>query len=465
MKPFLDKDFLLQSEPARRLYHGAAALQPIIDYHSHLSPEHIASDRVFDNLTQAWLEGDHYKWRAMRTNGVKERYITGDADDYEKFEKWAATVPWTVRNPLFHWTHLELKRTFDISDFLGPRSARKIYETASAQLRTPEYSVRNLLRKAKFEVVCTTDDPCDSLEHHETIRDSDFEIQVLPTFRPDKYLAIGSEAFPEQIRRLSNAAATVIQTHEDLLAALEKRIDFFDRMGCRLSDHGLERIPSESFTATEVEAIFQRRLDGGTVSPTEAGVFLVAMLDRLGRMYHRRDWAQQFHLGALRNNNTRLLRQLGPDTGFDSIGDFDQATGLSRFLDRLDADDQLPRTILYNLNPRDNEVLATMVGNFNDGSIAGKMQFGSAWWFLDQRDGMERQINALSNMGLLSRFIGMLTDSRSFLSFPRHEYFRRILCNLLGDDIERGEVPNDTDWLSGVVNGISYLNAKAYFKF
>jgi len=465
MKPFLDDDFLLHSDPARRLYHGAAARHPIIDYHCHLPAEQIASDHVFENLTQAWLQGDHYKWRAMRANGVDECFITGGAGDFEKFEQWAATVPLTVRNPLFHWTHLELKRTFGIDDLLDPQSARTIYDTATALLHTPEYSVPNILRRMNVEVVCTTDDPCDTLEHHRAIRQSGFEIKVLPTFRPDKFLQVANPAFDTQIRKLSDVTGTAIRSYDDLLAGLAQRVDFFDEMGCRLSDHGLERMRADRFTATEVDAILDKRLDGRDVSPVEAGVFQSAILDQLCRMYHARGWAQQFHLGALRNNNSRMLRRLGADAGFDSIGDFDQAASLAAFLDRLDSDSQLARTILYNLNPRDNEVFATMIGNFNDGSVPGKMQFGTAWWFLDQKDGMERQINALSNMGLLSRFVGMVTDSRSFLSFPRHEYFRRILCNVLGEDVERGEAPNDVEWLSEIVNGICHDNARNYFRF
>lgn len=465
MNTFLDTNFLLHSDPARRLYHETAARQPIIDYHCHLSPEQIASDRVFENLAQAWIEGDHYKWRAMRTNGVDEHFITGGASDWEKFEKWAATVPWTIRNPLYHWTHLELRRTFGIDDLLDPQSAKSIYDRAGEMLRSPEFSVRNLLRKMNVEVVCTTDDPCDSLEHHRAIRESGFEIRVLPTFRPDKFLNLAHPEFDTQIGKLSDTTGMAIRSFDDLLGALAMRVAFFDEMGCRLSDHGLERIRADRYTAAEAGAILAKRLAGGEIAPAEAHVFQSAMLDQLCRMYHARGWTQQFHLGALRNNNMRLLRKIGVDAGLDSIGDFEQAASLSAFLDRLDADSQLARTILYNLNPRDNEVFATMIGNFNDGSIPGKMQFGTAWWFLDQKDGMVRQINALSNMGLLARFIGMVTDSRSFLSFPRHEYFRRILCNVLGNDVAQGEAPDDIAWLSEIVAGICHHNAKAYFQF
>ncbi len=465
IRPFLDKDFFLETESARRLYHGSAAQQPIIDYHCHLSPKDIAEDRQFPNLTAAWLEGDHYKWRAMRTNGISESFCTGDADHFAKFEKWAETVPYTIRNPLYHWTHLELKRYFGINDVLTPRTAKSIYDRASFFLDTPAFSTRHLLKKMNVELVCTTDDPADSLEHHSKIRKDDFGVRVLPTFRPDRFLAVGSPNFSTALEQLSKAADLSIESFDDLLTALNQRADFFHSLGGRLSDHGLERIPDGPVDQSVAKRAFSKRLEGGDVDQRDAEIFAITLLDELGRTYHRLGWTQQFHLGAMRGNNTRQLRALGPDTGYDSIGDFSQARSLSRFLDGLDADDQLPKTILYNLNPRDNEVLATMAGNFQDGSVAGKIQFGSGWWFLDQKDGMERQINALSNLGLLSRFVGMLTDSRSFLSFPRHEYFRRILCNLIGNDVENGELPNDLDWLGGIVADISYGNARNYFGF
>jgi len=465
VKPFLDDNFLLDNKTAQQLYYEYAKDQPIIDYHCHLSPADIAIDRRFDNLTGIWLDGDHYKWRAMRTNGVAERYITGDAEDYEKFAKWAETVPYTMRNPLFHWTHLELRRYFDVSELLTPDSARAIYDHCSERLQTPAYSVRELLAKMNVEIVCTTDDPVDDLQHHQSIREDGCGIRVLPAFRPDKAIFIRQDHFPGYIERLSEAANLKIDNWWNLLEALQQRIDFFHQMGGRLADHGLEQLYAAEYTEREVDHILRRRLAGRSIYPGEALAYRSALLHELGKMYHAKGWTQQFHLGALRNNSGRMMTQLGPDTGFDSIGDFEQALPLARFLDRLDRENRLARTILYNLNPRDNEVLATMTGNFNDGSIPGKMQFGSGWWFLDQKDGMEKQLTALSNMGLLSRFVGMLTDSRSFLSYPRHEYFRRLLCNLFGRDVENGELPNDVNWLGSLIQDICYHNAKEYFQF
>ncbi len=438
---------------------------PIIDYHCHLPPQEIADDHHFENLTRAWLNGDHYKWRAMRTNGISEHFITGAATDYEKFEKWAATVPYAMRNPLYHWTHLELKRYFGISELLNPDTARQIYDHCNDKLATTSFSVRGLLQQMKVEVVCTTDDPCDTLEPHQQIAAEDIDLRVIPAFRPDKAIFIEKADFPGYIDKLGAVASLTIKNWEDLLRALEQRMEYFHQHGCRLSDHGLEQLYASETTASEVDRIFRRRLAGQEVYPGEAIQFKSALLLELGRMYHSRGWTQQFHLGALRNNNRRMLERLGPDTGFDSIGDWPQAAALARFLDRLDVDDRLAPTILYNLNPSDNEVMATMIGNFNDGSQPGKIQFGSGWWFLDQKDGMERQLNALSNMGLLSRFVGMLTDSRSFLSYPRHEYFRRILCNLFGRDIQNGELPDDIEWIGKLVQDICYFNAKTYFEF
>ncbi|WP_037327950.1 glucuronate isomerase [Runella zeae] len=465
-KTFLDEDFLLQTEAARTLYHEFAKQMPIIDYHNHLPPDQIVADKTFENLTQIWLYGDHYKWRAMRTNGINERYCTGDAGDYEKFEKWAETVPYTLRNPLYHWTHLELQRYFDVHDILSPRTARKIYDECSEKLRTPDFSVRNLLRKMNVEVVCTTDDPLDSLEYHQQLKaEGSFEIQMRPAFRPDKFILITNPNFATYIQKLAALVGFEIQRFDDLTKALRARADFFASLGCLLSDHGLEHIYAADFTIEAADSAFQKVLAGQSLSTTEALVYQSAILHFLGTMYHELGWTQQFHLGALRNNNARALRLLGPDTGWDSMGDWSQAQALSKFLGKLDEYDQLSKTIIYNLNPADNEVIATMIGNFNDGSVAGKIQFGSGWWFLDQKDGMEKQMNALSNMGLLSRFVGMLTDSRSFLSFPRHEYFRRILCNMLGNDIENGELPNDTEWIGQIVQNICYNNAKQYFGF
>lgn len=466
-KTFISEDFLLRSETARILYHDYAKEMPIIDYHCHLPPDQIAEDKQFENLTQIWLYGDHYKWRAMRANGINERYCTGDASDWEKFEQWAATVPYTMRNPLYHWTHLELLRYFNIDILLNKHTAREIYEECSAKLRQPDYSVKSLLNRMNVKVICTTDDPTDSLNYHSAISDSGFDIRVLPTFRPDKAMLLidSPDDFKQYLAKLSQASGVgEITSYEALLAALQNRHDFFASMGGRLSDHGLEHIYAE-FDENAAREAFAAALRGERATASQALAFKSVLLYDMAKMDHAKGWTQQFHLGALRNNNERMLRELGPDTGWDSIGDYSQAQALSKFLNKLDSTDQLAKTILYNLNPADNEVLATMTGNYNDGTVAGKMQFGSGWWFLDQKDGMERQMNALSNMGLLSRFVGMLTDSRSFLSYPRHEYFRRILCNLIGQDVENGELPNDIQWLGKMVEGISYNNANKYFGF
>jgi len=461
MKQFLGKNFLLHTKTAQQLYHDYAAEMPIIDYHCHLPPDQIANDINFQNLTQVWLYGDHYKWRAMRTNGVDESYCTGNKTDYEKFEKWAATVPYTVRNPLYHWTHLELQRYFDVDELLDSKSAKKIYETCTELLQTKEYSVRNLLRKMNVKVVCTTDDPVDSLEHHKKLHDVGFEIKILPAYRPDKAMNIDDN----YISKLEAVSGISISSFNDYLDALKKRHDFFATMGCAVSDHGLEQVYAEDYTDTEIKNIFDKARSGNELSHEEKLRFRSAMLYYYAIWDHEKGWVQQYHLGALRNNNSRMMRQLGADTGWDSIGDFSQGRALAKFLDRLDGSNQLAKTILYNLNPADNELMATMIGNFNDGSVAGKVQFGSAWWFLDQKDGMTRQINALSNMGLLSKFVGMLTDSRSFLSYPRHEYFRRILCNLFGEEMEQGELPDDTKWIGKIVQDICYNNAKNYFSW
>lgn len=466
MKPFLNEDFLLQTPTAVRLYHEYAKDMPIIDYHNHLPPDQIAQNKNFENLTQIWLYGDHYKWRGMRANGVDESYCTGNKSDYEKFEKWAETVPYTMRNPLYHWTHLELQRYFGVNEILNPASAKRIYEDCSAKIITPEFSVRSLLTKMKVEVACTTDDPMDSLEHHQAIReDGTFQTKVLPTFRPDKFILIEHPNFKDFVQKLGSIVNLDINSFSELLNALRQRADFFASLGCRLADHGLEQIYAVEFTEATANSVFEKVILGKEISVQEALTYKSAILHALGVIYHSLGWTQQFHLGALRNNNARALRTLGSDTGWDSIGDWSQAKTISKFLDRLDEHNQLAQTIIYNLNPRDNELIAAMIGNFNDGSVAGKIQFGSGWWFLDQKDGMEKQMNALSNMGLLSRFVGMLTDSRSFLSFPRHEYFRRILCNLLGNEIENGELPNDIEWIGQMVQNICYNNAKNYFKF
>lgn len=464
MKSFMDENFLLQSKAAEELYHGYAKDMPIIDYHCHLPPEEVGNDRQFENLTKIWLDGDHYKWRAMRAAGIDEKYCTGDASDYEKFEKWAQTVPQTLRNPLYHWTHMELQRPFGINKLLNPDSAKEIYEEATAKLNTPEFSARNIMRRMKVELVCTTDDPVDNLKHHIKARKDGFEVKVLPTWRPDKAMMVENpESFNAYIEKLEKASKTSITKFDDLITALRKRHDFFHDNGCRLSDHGLETMYAEDFTDHEIKSAFSKVRSGKELTHNEVMKFKSAMLIHFAIMDHEKGWVQQFHLGALRNNSTRMFNSMGADKGFDSIGDFEMAKPLSRFFDKLDLGNRLTKTILYNLNPRDNELIATMVGNFNDGSVAGKMQFGSGWWFLDQKDGMIRQLNALSSLGLLSRFVGMLTDSRSFLSYPRHDYFRRILCNLLGTDMENGEIPYDFDLVGSMVKDISYNNARQYF--
>ncbi|TSD66274.1 glucuronate isomerase [Inquilinus sp. KBS0705] len=466
MKNFLDDDFLLGSATAARLYYDFAEDLPIIDYHCHLPPEQIAGNINFANITQAWLYGDHYKWRAMRANGINESYITGGKSDEEKFEQWALTVPYTLRNPLYHWTHLELRRYFGIKDRLNEGTGPFIYEDCSAQLQRPEFSVRGLIKKMNVETICTTDDPLDSLEHHDQIKKSATGLKVLPAFRPDKAMnADDVTALNLYINKLEELNDSSIESYDAYLNALKRRHTFFAANGCTVSDHGLEHIYAEDYTDEEIKAIFIKIREGKPLLRNELLKFKSAMLFQFATWNSEKGWVQQFHLGALRNNNTRLLSKLGPDTGFDSIGDFSQARALSKFLNKLDADDRLAKTIIYNLNPADNEVIASMIGNFNDGSVAGKIQYGSAWWFLDQKDGMTRQINALSNMGLLSRFVGMLTDSRSFLSFPRHEYFRRLLCNLFAQDIENGELPNDPEWTGKVIQDICYYNAKSYFRF
>ncbi len=464
MKKFMDENFLLQTETAKRLYHDHAAKMPIYDYHCHLSPKEIAEDKRYDNLGEIWLGGDHYKWRAMRTNGVAEKFVTGDASWREKFQKWAETVPQTVRNPLYHWTHLELQRCFGIDTVLSPETADGIFDACTAMLRTPEFSARNLMRKMNVKLVCTTDDPVDSLEYHKQIAASGFEIKVLPTFRPDKAANLAdSNAWKKYIQTLEKASGTAINSFASLLEAVDLRHGFFHDAGCRLSDHGVAYVPDAEASSAELDAIFAKAMRGETVSQKEADALQAMFLVAVGQMNHARGWAQQFHVGVFRNNNSRLFKTLGPDTGFDSIADYRQGPGLIRLLDRLDSTNQLAKTILYNINPCDNELMATMIGNYQDGSFPGKMQFGSGWWFLDQKDGMEKQMNALSSLGLLSRFIGMLTDSRSFLSYPRHEYFRRILCNLIGRDVENGEIPADMKLLGTMVENICFNNAAGYF--
>jgi glucuronate isomerase len=467
MKNFLNENFLLQTSTAEYLYHEHAKNMPIIDYHNHLPPKEIFEDKIFQNPTQIWLNGDHYKWRAMRTNGINEEFITGkNTSDWQKFEKWAETVPYTMRNPLYHWTHLELQRYFGITKLLNPETAKEIFEETSAKLNTTEYSVRNLMVKMKVDVVCTTDDPIDNLEYHSQFSILNSQLKVLPTFRPDKAMALDDlKSWNEYVNKLEAVVNGEIEDFSRFIEALKARHDYFASMGCKLSDHGLETMHASDFTIKDMEGVFYRARRGAVPTPEEVEKFKSAMLYMFASMDAEKGWTQQFHIGAIRNNSTRLLTILGADCGADSIGDFDVTRSMSKFFNRLDSEGKLPKTIIYNLNPAWNDVYATMIGNFQDGSIPGKIQFGSGWWFLDQKDGMEKQMNSLSNMGLLSRFIGMLTDSRSFLSFPRHEYFRRIMCNLIAKDVENGELPNDLKWLGQMVENISYNNAKNYFKF
>ena len=468
MKQFLDDNFVLQTETAQQLYHEHAKKLPIIDYHCHLDPKLIAENYQFDNLGEIWLAGDHYKWRAMRTNGVDERFCTGkDTTDWEKFEKWAETVPYTMRNPLYHWTHLELKTAFGVTKLLKPETAKEIFDICTAKLRTPEFSARGMMKHYNVETVCTTDDPVDSLEYHLSLKKEGFSIKILPTWRPDKAMAVEVPAdFRAYVEKLSAVSGVSISKFADLIAALRNRHDFFSSVGCKLSDHGIEEFYAEDYTTAEIENIFNKVYGGKELTKEEIIKFKSAMLVEGAIMDWEKGWTQQFHYGAIRNNNTRLFNQLGPDTGFDSIGDFTIAKAMSKFFNRLDTNNQLAKTIIYNLNPRDNDLIATMIGNFQDGSVAGKIQFGSGWWFLDQKTGMEAQMNSLSNLGLLSRFVGMLTDSRSFLSYPRHEYFRRILCNLIGNDVEEGLLPaSELPFLGQLVEDVSYYNAKNFFKF
>jgi glucuronate isomerase len=467
MKPFIHDDFLLETETARDLYHRVAKDLPIVDYHCHLSPDLMAEDRRFRSITEVWLDGDHYKWRAMRTNGVPERYCTGDASDWEKFEAWARTVPQTLGNPLYHWTHMELRRPFGVDSLLSPATARAAFDRANERLKEDGFTAMGLLRQFRVAVVCSTDDPTDTLEPHARLaRRTDADTQVYPTWRPDKAVLVEDlPAWTAWLEKLEKAGGTSIGSWDALLAALEKRHSFFHERGCRASDHGLEKLDAEAFTDAAAASLFDRLRAGKALELGEARVFRSALLHRLAHLDHARGWVQQFHVGAMRNNNARMRRLLGPDTGFDSIGDFEQGRGISRFLDRLDETDQLAKTILYNLNPADNELMATMIGNFQDGVVPGKMQWGSAWWFLDQLDGMEAQLRVLANMGLLSRFVGMLTDSRSFLSYSRHDYFRRLLCDVLGHEVRRGRLPDDRAALGALVANVCFYNARDYFGF
>jgi len=467
--PFITENFLLQNDKAAELYHDYARDMPIVDFHCHLSPALIAEDHKFADLAEAWLSGDHYKWRAMRAAGVEEQYCSGDATAWEKFQKWAETVPQTLRNPLYHWTHLELKRPLGIGDrLLAPATAEGIWSEANALLATDEFSCRGIMKQMNVALVCTTDDPTDSLEHHAVIAaDSSFGVKVLPAFRPDQAMIVGSpQAFNSWVDKLAEVSnLDVKDDFPTFLEAIRQRHDFFHSMGCRLSDHGVETFYSDDYTESEINAIFRRLRRGNELRGAEMLKFKSVMLYEFALMDHEKGWAQQYHFGALRNNNTRFFNAVGPDAGFDSIGDFDQARPMSKFLDRLDFDNRLAKTVFYNINPAESDLVATMLGNFQDGTTAGKMQFGSGWWFMDQKQGMENQLNTLSNQGLLSRFVGMLTDSRSFLSYTRHEYFRRILCNLLGTEIEQGLLPDDVELIGAMVKDICYHNAVNYFGF
>jgi len=461
---FITEDFLLHTASARRLYAEYAAAQPIYDYHCHLSPRDIAEDRRFANLYEICLEGDHYKWRAMRANGVAERYCTGDAAPYEKFIAWARTVPFTLRNPLYHWTHLELTRYFEIDELLDERSASRIWKRANEQLAGEELTAHGILRKFDVRVVCTTDDPTDDLRYHRAIAASGLGVRVYPAFRPDAALRIvDATTYREWLQKLGAASNIEIRGLNDLLDALRRRHDYFHALGCRLSDHGLEQCFAEPCTEAQASAIFRHALQGEAITPPAAAEFASYLMAFFGQLDAEKNWTKQLHLGALRNVNRRMLAEVGRDTGFDSVGDFEQGQSLARYLDRLAQENALPKMVLYNLNPTDNYVFAAMAGNFQDSSIAGKIQFGSGWWFLDQREGIEWQLNALSNCGLLSRFVGMITDSRSWMSYPRHEYFRRVLCNLLGGEMERGELPRDCELVGSMVRRICFENAVEYF--
>lgn len=465
LKGFITEDFLLQSKIAENLYFNYAAELPIIDYHNHLSPRAIAENKQFETITQIWLDGDHYKWRAMRANGVEEKYITGNANDFEKFQKWAETVPYTLMNPLYHWTHLELKKYFGINKLLNPTTAKEIYNEANRLLQKEEYRVQNLLKSKNVEVVCTTDDPIDDLKYHRELQGMN-SLLVLPAWRPDKAMKVEhAGTYNDYLNKLSKASNIKIEHYRDLIKALKLRQEYFNSMGCKISDHGIETFYAEDFSEEEINGIFRKIRLGRDLHELEIRKIKSSLLLALGEMNHDFGWTQQFHIGPLRNNNTRMLELIGPDTGYDSIGDFELGKSMGKFLNSLEKRRKLTKTIVYNVNPRDNELMASMVMNFNDGSIPGKMQYGSAWWFLDQKDGIEQQLKALGNMGLLSRFVGMTTDSRSFLSYSRHEYFRRVLCNLLGRGVERGELPNDLQLLGGMVEAICYSNARDYFKF
>ena len=467
MKTFMDSNFLLETDTARELYHNHAAKMPIIDYHCHIVPSMVAANYQFADLTEIWLGGDHYKWRAMRANGVPEAYITGKKPSFEKFMKWAETMPQVMRNPLYHWTHLELSRVFGVDKVLNPASARDIYEECTAKLHTEAFRAQGIMKLMNVEVICTTDDPADSLEHHRFVAEHPFGCRMLPTWRPDKAMAVENpKTYNDYIASLEAAADVEINTFDDMIRALQVRHDYFESVGCRVSDHGMDTFYATPYTNDELRAIFLKVRQGRTVSEDELKKFRSGMLYEFAVMDSRSGWVQQFHVGPNRNNNARMFKLIGPDTGFDAIDDCSIARPFNAFFSRLDEEGLLAKTIVYNLNPRDNELMVANAYNFNDGSVPGKMQYGAAWWFLDQKTGMENQLNALSGLGLLSRFVGMLTDSRSFLSYPRHEYFRRILCNMLGREVENGELPvSEMPFIGRMVEDICYNNAKGYFGF
>jgi glucuronate isomerase len=463
---FLHDDFLLYNNYAKELYHSYVKHLPIIDYHTHLLPQAIATNKRFEDITEIWLKGDHYKWRAMRAHGIKEDYITGNTSSIEKFRSWAKVVPFTLRNPLFHWTHMELANPFGIKKYLDELSADEIYHNANDLLQTNDFYVQGLLKHFNVEVVGTTDEPCDSLQYHQQFNQQNIGIKITPAFRPDALLRIEDKAsFINNLQLLETTTNRSIKTLDDFIAALQNRVDYFHSNGCRLSDHGLNYIPLSTDRNIGLDESFSTYINNTGASFVAVDQFKGYVLSELCKMYHAKGWVQQLHIGAIRNNNTRLLHNVGADVGCDSIGSHLHAHGLSHLLNKLDGTDQLAKTVLYNLNPADNELFATMAGNFNDGSVKGKIQYGAAWWFLDQKDGMEKQLNTLSNMGLISTFIGMTTDSRSFLSYSRHEYFRRLLCNMFGEDIQKGELPADINWVGGMLQNICYYNAKSYFSF
>ncbi len=465
MKKFIDENFLLETATAKNIYHEFAEKMPIFDYHCHLPVKDLAEDVCYDNLGQAWLAGDHYKWRLMRSNGIPEKFCTGDATDFEKFEKWVETIPLAIRNPLYHWTHLELQRYFDIDTILNPKNCKDIYNKCSSLLQSPNYSVKNLLLKMNVKLVCTTDDPIDSLDHHKKLKEDKYKIKIVPTFRPDKAMAVGNiNSYNTYISKLSEISGIEVKDFKSLIEALNVRHKFFHSMGCRIADHGIQTFWVDTYNDEEVEKITVKLLSGNELFPREASKFKSALLFEFAKLNFNRGWVQQFHIGPFRNSNTRLFNELGPDIGCDSIGDTPYGDKLVKFLDRLYQSGELTNTIFYNINPRDNELIASIIGSFQDDSYPGTLQFGPSWWFLDQIDGITKQINTISNFGLLGRFIGMTTDSRSFLSYPRHEYFRRILCNLIGSEVEKGEIPNDIELLGKTIENICYNNAVDYFK-